>query len=80
MAYRVRVLIGSTCIDHTPQPEGYMQWHSWAYRMMRTHKQLMCEQCGLWSIWVPKDANVPIRITTVYKHRQNLRVAAARKR
>lgn len=41
--------------DHTPQPEGYIEWHDWAKRMMRTHKQTKCTGCGLYMIWVPKQ-------------------------
>jgi len=39
---------------HTPCPTGYMQWHSWAARMMKTHRQERCPGCGLLKIWVPK--------------------------
>jgi hypothetical protein len=27
-------------------------------RMMRTHRQVKCEGCGLWAIWVEKTTNV----------------------
>ena len=40
--------------DHTPQPEGYIQWHSWAEEMAKTHKQRKCSGCGKYSIWEPK--------------------------
>lgn len=44
-----------TCADHTPnQPSGYVQWHVWAARMSRTHRQVRCPQCLLWQIWVPR--------------------------
>jgi len=40
------------CADyHTPAPEGYLQWHSWATRMMKTHKQERCPICNLWFVW-----------------------------
>jgi hypothetical protein len=39
---------------HTPCPTGYLQWHAWAERMSRTHKQKRCSHCGLFAIWVPK--------------------------
>lgn len=36
---------------HTPCPEGYLQWHAWADKMSKTHKQVRCPGCGLWAIW-----------------------------
>lgn len=57
-----RIDYGSfTCADHTPQPEGYLQWHSWADRMSRTHRQLRCSQCGLFKIWVPRKQRITSR-------------------
>ena len=44
-----------TCDElHTPQPDGYMRWHGWAARMVKTHRQLRCPNCGLFKIWVPR--------------------------
>jgi hypothetical protein len=40
--------------DHTPTPEGYLQWHAWARKMSRTHRQERCSGCGLYAIWVPR--------------------------
>jgi hypothetical protein len=40
--------------DHTLAPEGYIQWHAWAKRMNRTHRQIKCAGCGLWAIWIPR--------------------------
>jgi hypothetical protein len=40
--------------DHTPSPEGYIQWHAWAKSMSKTHRQVRCTGCGRWSIWVEK--------------------------
>lgn len=40
--------------DHTPAPTGYIQWHAWAAKMSKTHKQERCKGCGLLAIWVPK--------------------------
>lgn len=48
-----------TCPDrdkHSPQPEGYLQWHAWADKMKRTHRQIRCPTCGLYAIVVPRDA------------------------
>lgn len=42
------------CEPHTPQPDGYHEWYSWAEKMSETHDQRQCRGCGLWSIWVPK--------------------------
>jgi len=43
-------------LDHTPAPEGYLQWHVWAKRMMKTHKQRKCSGCGLYTIWEPRGS------------------------
>lgn len=43
--------------DHTPCPEGYLQWHAWAEKMSKTHRAIRCGECGLYTIWIPK-ANV----------------------
>ena len=44
------------CSDsHTPSPPGYLDWHAWAERMAKTHKQQRCPECNLWAIWVPKQ-------------------------
>lgn len=40
--------------DHTPCPEGYLDWHAWAKRMMRTHRQIRCTGCQRFEIWVPR--------------------------
>jgi hypothetical protein len=37
---------------HTKSPSGYLQWHMWALRKMRRHKQIKCPTCGFWSIFV----------------------------
>ena len=39
---------------HTPAPVGWPDWHAWASRMSKTHRQLRCPGCGLWMIWVEK--------------------------
>jgi uncharacterized protein YkwD len=48
------VKLPNGCV-HTPVPEGYLQWHDWAYRASKTHAAIKCEQCGLWKIWLPKS-------------------------
>ena len=40
--------------DHTPCPKEYLQWHEWAEEMEKTHRQIRCPHCGLWTIWVSK--------------------------
>lgn len=42
--------------DHTPAPEGYIQWHAWAQDMRKTHRQRRCAGCGLFRVWEPKQA------------------------
>jgi hypothetical protein len=42
--------------DHTPAPEGYIQWHSWAAKMSKTHKQRKCPGCNTFAIWEPRAA------------------------
>jgi len=34
-----------------------LQWLEWAERMTKTHRQERCPDCGLWEIWVPKEAS-----------------------
>ncbi len=41
---------------HTQSPKGYLQWHGWAVAKVKTHKQVRCEGCNHFSIWVPKEA------------------------
>ena len=40
--------------NHTPCPEGYIQWHDWAAKMSKTHSQIRCQGCGKWVTWLPK--------------------------
>lgn len=40
--------------QHTPQPDGYLEWHDWAEGMAKTHRQIQCDGCKLWAIWVLK--------------------------
>jgi DNA mismatch repair protein MutH len=44
---------GHECV-HTPQPEGYMEWHEWARQASKTHAPIKCERCSKWAIWLPK--------------------------
>jgi hypothetical protein len=51
------MLTKDTCPDkanHTPCPSGYIHWHEWAEKKIRTHKSTRCPICGLYAIWVPR--------------------------
>jgi hypothetical protein len=50
--------------DHTPCPDGYIQWHAWAEKMSKTHRQEKCGECGRWSIWIPKTRLTPSHRTS----------------
>jgi hypothetical protein len=39
---------------HTRCPRGYVAWHEWAEKKMRTHRQVRCPTCNLLAIWKPK--------------------------
>lgn len=41
--------------EHTPSPEGYLQWHDWAEKMSKTHRSVVCQHCGLYGVWIPKS-------------------------
>lgn len=45
---------------HTKCPTGYNQWHEWASRKAKTHRQTQCPKCGLWAIWIKKAASAPL--------------------
>lgn len=40
--------------NHMESPSDYVEWHDWAERMAKTHKQIKCPECGYWVIWVRK--------------------------
>lgn len=48
---------------HTPAPELYLQWHSWAAEMAKTHHQTRCPGCGLFEVWIPKPG-IPAKKAT----------------
>lgn len=39
---------------HTPVPTLYHAWYEWCELACKTHEQIRCPRCGLWSIWLPK--------------------------
>jgi len=45
--------------DHTPCPEGYIEWHTWAETMGKTHRQRKCRGCNRFSIWEPRKMKAP---------------------
>lgn len=42
--------------QHTPCPEGYLQWQEWARVKSHTHIQQQCTGCGLYAVWVPRPS------------------------
>src|ERR1700756_4418734 len=54
VAERKTKMIGKDKCKHTPCPEGYLQWHTWAEKKSKTHKAIKCPNCGRYAIWVPK--------------------------
>lgn len=40
--------------NHTPTPDGYIEWHDWTERAAKVAEQKRCDGCGLWAIWEPK--------------------------
>ena len=41
-------------MKHTKCPSGYIQWHEWAEKKSKTHKQIKCTCCGLYLVWIRK--------------------------
>jgi len=41
-------------MEHSEEPEGYLQWHAWAAKRIKTHRQIRCKGCSLLVIWVPR--------------------------
>lgn len=39
---------------HTPCPDNYHPHYEWVEQAMKTHSQIQCPHCGLWTIWLPK--------------------------
>lgn len=48
------VVAGSTCADHTPLPDGYVDRQERFVELLETHRQRRCAECGLWRIWVAR--------------------------
>ena len=47
---------------HTPQPEGYSDWQSWAHKASKTHRQIRCPGCQLFKIWVSRVPGTPRKL------------------
>ena len=45
-------LTGVRMCKHTKCPTGYIEWHHWAEKKSKTHKQIKCGGCGLYAVWV----------------------------
>lgn len=42
-------------LNHTQEPEGYLDWHAWAEDMNKKgFVQIKCHDCGLFKIWIKK--------------------------
>ena len=39
---------------HTPSPVGYVELANWAAIKSKTHRQIRCDGCQLFVIWVLK--------------------------
>ena len=55
-----RLMNGIECSSvekHTPCPEGFIDWHDWAKKMGKTHVQVKCDGCGLYTIWVERTTH-----------------------
>ena len=58
----------TTCKDHTPTPQGYVQHHTWMEAMKNRGKtQHQCDECNLWAIWRDKRGIVRKHITLTVK-------------
>ena len=45
------------CTNHTKCPSGYIQWHPWAEKKNKTHRQIKCSDCSLYKIWIPRETS-----------------------
>ncbi len=45
---------GHTGTGYRSEPESVVDWHIWADRMNRTHRQQPCPHCQKLTIWVKK--------------------------
>lgn len=59
------------------EPVGYVSWHVWAQKKLRSHKQIQCEKCGLWHFWEQRPGWKP-RGWQAFKDKQRHREAASK--
>lgn len=46
------------CTHHHPDiPSGWANWYPWAKTMQQTHRQVQCDECHGWHIWIPVIEN-----------------------
>ena len=45
--------------NHTSCPKCYIQWHEWAKKKGKRHKQVRCHDCGLYRIWKRRAKDEP---------------------
>jgi len=43
-------------LQHTKCPTGYVERSEWAFKKARRHTQTACPSCGLYAIWVRREA------------------------
>lgn len=55
--------------NHTDQPTTYREWHQWAKKKSKTHRQYKCPHCGLWAIWMEKPKKHAIRAGSAVERR-----------
>jgi hypothetical protein len=76
----IRVERSDTKCVHTPAPDGYLPWHSWAQKAFKTHSQVRCRRCGKWAIWLPKAAARRVNAEDRAEDRRVLRALAKNKK
>ncbi|KKN68704.1 hypothetical protein LCGC14_0448950 [marine sediment metagenome] len=53
--------------EHTPYPDGYIQWHSWAHEANKTHRQIRCSGCNRFTIWIPRKGHKNTELKSISK-------------
>lgn len=55
MSYIPPPMPRTTCQDHNHPELSYAASFEWAAKKGKTHRQIKCQECGLYKIWVPKN-------------------------
>ena len=42
------------CRRPKDEPEGYLQWHTWAKKKDKTHYVVRCREHDLYHVWLPR--------------------------